>query len=224
MGGMIPVTIRLPEKRCHALGGVKPKGIAILGRGDDARELEIPLAVARVLKKLQEKNELDPPSTAAFMEALERISLECAWKRLVGLIGSRDYSSKEADDKLRLDGYGSGIRQAALARAQSCHLVDDRRYGEFFVRGKINSGWGRERIQRELELKGIQAATIPGWPDEYFSDESDYDRAYAIAARRRLSGKNDFQKLMRFLASKGFQSSIARRVSRELCEASQNNI
>lgn len=223
MGGMLPITIELPERRDQALGRAKPKGLVVWGRGDDSQKLELPVAVARALKKLQENDELELPSSSAFLELLEHTSLACAWKRLLGLIEARDYSSKEADEKLRLDGYGASVRQATLARARSCHLIDDERFGEFFVRGKINAGWGRERIQRELELKGIPPSSVPGWPDEYFSDEGDYSRARAIAARKQLNGKNDFQKLMRLLSSKGFPSSIAYRVACELAGSERNN-
>lgn len=224
MEDALSVTIELPRRCRQTLGKAKPRGLVVLGAGECSQELTVPAAVARALKELQEKNELELPSASAFGELLGRIALECAWKRLLGLAEARDYSSAEADGKLEADGYAEGIRRAALARAQSCHLIDDGRFGEFFVRRRIDAGWGRERIQRGLELKGIPPSSVPGWPDEYFSDEDEYERARSVASRKRLNGKNDFQKLMRLLASRGFPSSVAYRVARELTGSEHDNL
>lgn len=216
MEGILAIAIELPGKRRQAFGGSKPKGSVTLGSGEGSQKVAVPVAVARILDKLQQKGDLKVPSIPAFMELLERIALECAWKRLLGLIEARDYSSKEADGKLKADGYEEGIRCTTLERARSCHLIDDGRFGEFFARRKIDAGWGRLRIQRELELKGIPPSSVPGWPDDFFSDEDDYDRARALASRKHLNGKNDFQKLMRLLTARGFPSSVAYRVAHEL--------
>ena len=53
---------------------------------------------------------------------------------------------------------------------------------------------------------------------QYFSDENEYERARAIALRKHLSGKDDFPRIMRALSSKGFPSSIAYRVARDLAD------
>ena len=50
------------------------------------------------------------------------------------------------------------------------------------------------------------------------SDEDEYERARSIALRKHLSGKDDFSRIMRALASKGFPSSIAYRVARDLTD------
>lgn len=219
MAKELDIAIELPEKHAaSSLGRLKPKGRVVLRSGSSTEYRSVPVSVARALLKLQESDDLHAPTSAAFFQTLSQVYEDCAWKRLVGLIDIRDYSSKEALEKLRLDGFPEDVRQAAVERAKGCYLIDDMRYGEFFIRGKINSGWGRERIQRELEARGIQPQSIPGWPDEFFSDEADYERAYAIASRKHLTGKNDFQKLMRLLASKGYPASFAYRVVHDVLD------
>ena len=219
MAKELDIAIELPEKHASSsLGRLKPKGRVALRSGSSTQFRIVPVSVARALLKLQESGDLHVPSLAAFSQTLSQVYEDCAWKRLVGLIDMRDYSSKEALEKLRLDGFPEDVREAAVERAKGCYLIDDMRYGEFFIRGKINAGWGMERIQRELEVKGIQPQSVPGWPDEYFSDEADYERAYAIASRKHLTGKNDFQKLMRLLASKGYPASLAYRVVHDVLD------
>lgn len=218
MGGTPTITIELPEKSHQAFGRTKPKGLIVLDSGGHESRFYVPVAVARVLKSRYDKGELEVEGYCNLKETIESLSLECAWKRLLNLIDLRDYSSKEADEKLLMDGYSEQVRIATVERGRSCHLIDDSRFGEFFVRGKISVGWGRDRIARELERRGIDPSSVPGWPDEYFSDEDEYERARAIALRKHLSGKDDFPRIMRALASKGFPSSIAYRVARDLTD------
>ena len=70
--------------------------------------------------------------------------------------------------------------------------------------------------ERELSRRGVAAAEIPGWPDEFVPDEEERSRALALASRRRLSGKNDYQKIARFLSSRGFPLGVATSVAREV--------
>jgi len=215
----LSITIEVPDSRGRSLGRVKPKGLVSAQFGSSSERLNVPASVARALKKLQDNDELHPASMAALRSLVADVEEACAWKRLLGLINMRDYSAHDAAAKLGDDGFSRAVRASALERAERLRLIDDARFGEVFIRSKINAGWGRERIQRELERKGVPAASVPGWPDEFFSDELDYERAYAIASRKVLNGKNDFQKLMRLLASKGYASALAYRVAHDILEA-----
>ena len=218
MAGTPTITIELPEKTHQAFGRTKPKGLVLLDVDGHESRFYVPVAVARALKSKNDKGELEVEGYRDLKDIIESISSDCAWKRLLNLIDLRDYSAQEADEKLRLDGYSEQVRASTVERGRSCHLIDDSRFGEFFIRGKISAGWGMDRISRELERRGVDPSTIPGWPDEYFSDENEYERARAIALRTHLSGKDDFPRIMRALSSKGFPSSIAYRVARDLAD------
>lgn len=218
MSGAPTIEISLPDKKIQSLGRYKPKGLVVMSSGLREDSFRVPVAVARHLLKLQGEDELEVSTFAELRSLISTVSADCAFKRLLSLIDKRDYSSLEADEKLRLDGYPEDIRVDAVGRAKEYGLINDVRYGEFYVRGKVSAGWGMQRIQRELERKGIDIETVPGWPDEYFSDEQDFERALAIASRKHLTGKNDFQKIMRLLASKGYSSSISYRVAQKILD------
>ena len=67
--------------------------------------------------------------------------------------------------------------------------------------------------------RGVDAAEIPGWPEEVLSADEERERALALASRRRLTGKNDYQRLVRFLCGRGFAPSLATSVTREVLAA-----
>ena len=76
------------------------------------------------------------------------------------------------------------------------------------ARSKAAAGWGRIKIERELARRGVDATQLEGWPFGYL-EEDESETAFALASRRRLSGKNDFQKLVRFLCGRGFPMGVA---------------
>ncbi|MDY3291697.1 MAG: hypothetical protein SOX20_02060, partial [Parolsenella sp.] len=49
---------------------------------------------------------------------------------------------------------------------------------------------------------------VAGWPEEFLDDESPEDRALELLERKRIPEKNPYQKLVRFLCSKGYPISV----------------
>ena len=136
------------------------------------------------------------------------------------LVGRRDYSAGELAERLSLDGYARTVVDEVVSRAQEVGIVDDARYGAAFARSKTLSGWGRSNVERELARRGVDVGDIPGWPEELLSAEEERERALALASRRRLTGKNDYQKLVRFLGARGFSASTSASVAREVLASS----
>ena len=77
------------------------------------------------------------------------------------------------------------------------------------------------RIERELARRGIEADDVLGWPELYLSDESEEAAAYELASRRRLTGKNDYEKIVRFLSSRGYPLGLATRTARRVLDESK---
>ena len=134
-------------------------------------------------------------------------------------MGRRDYSRIELRDRLSSDGYPTSVVEQVVSRACEVGLVDDARYGAAFARSKILAGWGRLRIERELSRRGVDVSEVAGWPEEFFNADEERERALALASRRRLSGRNDYQKLVRFLCTRGFAASLATSVAREVLDS-----
>lgn len=180
----------------------------------ERESLRVPVAVGRRLR------DAAAPATRRELDALvDEVSLSCARARLADLLGRRDYTTRELAGRLADDGYRDEPARRAVSWARSCGLVDDARYGAAFARSKALCGWGRLKVERELERRGVSVEEIDGWPEEYFPGDDERARALALASRRRLTGKNDFQKIARFLCGRGFPYAVAADVAREVCGA-----
>ena len=182
--------------------------------GDE--ELVIPVSVGKRLSSLHESGSACVSTRGELLRLLDALSQECGRLRVEDLVGRRELSSSELASKLREDGYPQGVCDGLVARAQECGLIDDARFGAAFARSKALSGWGRLKIERELARRGVSTDSIEGWPDDFASTDEERDRALALAQRRRLTGKNDYARIVRFLCGRGFSPSIAGDVAREV--------
>ena len=184
----------------------------------------MPVAVGKRLLSIQEDDARRPSSHAELLYLLKDSSLSCGKNRVESLLGRRDYSSAELSEKLRTDGYPTSVTDELVERAVSCGLVDDARFGAAFARSKVASGWGRLRIERELERRGVSPDTIEGWPDEYVSSDDERERALLLARRRRLTGKNDYEKTVRFLCGRGYSLSLSAEVARDVLSEREQSV
>lgn len=175
--------------------------------------VSVPVAVGR---RLAASGNVVAPTRAELLDLVGETELSCARARIAELLGRRDYTSLEVSCKLAEDGYAPGVAERALAWARSCGLVDDARYGAAFARAKALSGWGRLKVERELARRGVSVEEIDGWPEEFFDPGDELERARALAARRRLTGRNDCEKIARFLYGRGFSRAVSLDVAREV--------
>lgn len=198
-------------------GASQPQGVYILFPGSDREErVSIPQAVARRLKRLIETERRSPRTHDEAVQLVSETMTSCAIKRLEALLNRRDYAVAEIRAKLIKDGYDSAIVASVLDRAVAGHALDDARFADVYIRSKLSCGWGCQRIERGLAERGIEAQSVPGWPYDYVDVAAEADRAYELASRRRLTGKNDYAKLVRFLLSRGFLMKEAQEASRRV--------
>ncbi len=139
-------------------------------------------------------------------------------ERTASLLDRRDYSEGELSARLLRDGYTTQTVEYTCRRSVECGLVDNARFADAFIRSKLSQGWGRVRIERDLSRRGIDMADVPGWPEFYLTQESEEESAYALASRRRLTGKNDYEKTVRFLVTRGFPLGLATRMARRVLD------
>lgn len=212
-------SVELPVRGASAATRVRPRAILCLQSASHGEErLSVPVAVGRRLDALS-RDGFAPASRAELLHRLGELSRQCAHARMEELVGRRDYSRIELCDRLSSDGYPTSVVEQVVSRACEVGLVDDARYGAAFARSKILAGWGRLRIERELSRRGVDVSEVAGWPEEFFNADEERERALALAFRRRLSGRNDYQKLVRFLCTRGFAASLATSVAREVLDS-----
>lgn len=213
----------LPDRKSRSSSQVKQRATLILRpHSSEEERLSIPLAVGRALK--QRSDALEVHSRAELLYELKQCAESCAWEKACALVGRRDYSSKELDEKLLRNGYTSSVRKSVIERAVSCGLIDDFRFASAYIRTKIAAGWGERRIALELSRKGIELEDVPGWPEDFIDPDDEVERALAILERKSLPTGDVYGKLMRFLVSRGFRMGCAREaVERRLSEIEGND-
>ena len=217
--GTLQWEVELPARGAAPLGGRKPRGTLVIGAGEGAERISLPLAVARSLANKQKRGEANPASRAELLYISKELCRNKAKERIERLIDRREYASEEVRDKLRQEGYAESVIVPAVARACEVGLVSDARFADNFIRSKLASGWGELRIRRELSRRGIDVEEVRGWPYDYFDPEDEHTRATELARRHLRPGKNAYQRLVRYLCGRGFSLGVATQAaSRVLAE------
>lgn len=206
----------MPEKAKSSFSVKKrlPR-IEVSSNGQDESWI-VPVRVAKLIDKQVKSGEFCPASRAELAYKIRELSQTLGSTRLAELVNKRDYSVKEAMDKLISDGYSPDVARKIVMRAKECGLIDDARFAASYIRFKLSCGWGPKKIAFELSKKGIDIAEVEGWPDAFLEDESEEDRALRLASKRRLTGKNDYQKIVRYLSSKGFSFCASAAAARQI--------
>lgn len=84
-------------------------------------------------------------------------------------------------------------------------FVNDERFAECFIRGKINiKRWGRVKIRIELQQHGISSDIISQKMSEIDDNQYFENLQYLIFRWNRENPDGEKQKLFRFLMSKGY--------------------
>lgn len=206
-------SVELPARGSRS---ARPRAsLCVSSESHGEERFSLPVSVGRRLEALADEG-FAPTSRAELLHRLGEVSRQCAHARMEALVGRRDYSCAELARRLCEDGFSRSVADEIVSRACEVGIVDDARYGAAFARTKALSGWGRVKIERELSRRGVEPASVPGWPEEFLSAEDERERALSLAARRRLTGKNDYQKLVRFLCARGFAVSLSTSVAREV--------
>lgn len=215
----------LPDKRATSTFGPKPRAQVVIHAADGSNEqINVPVAVGRIIASKQKADEIHPGSRAELLYVIGETSISCARARIERLIDRREYSSSEVRSKLRMDGYSSRVVDDCVARACRVGLISDVRYADSFIRSKIYAGWGMQRIERELKARGIDIGEVPGWPYEYLDPEDELRRAMELASTRCVSGPRAYVKLVRYLCTRGFSTSVASRAAGQVLASRDDQV
>lgn len=171
-----------------------------------SEDISLPVRVARAVA---DEPPTLPASREEVLESLAVIEARVCFAVTVDLLSRRDHAEEELSRKLKRSGYRKPAIGSAIARARENRFVDNGRFAAYFIEERKRQGWGRRRIELELSRRGIRAEDVPGYPEDFFSDEEDLERACALLARKSLPSMHTRDKLMRFLVSKGFSYGIA---------------
>ena len=120
------------------------------------------------------------------------------------LLGRREYSIHELDQRIRKKWPDAGEVDELVAALADENLVSDERFAESFVRSRIQRHQGPLKIRAELRARGVSEALISMQLESWSGQWTGLAREWL---RRQIELPADFdqkQKYYRRLQSRGF--------------------
>lgn len=211
---MTELEVRLPDRRSASSFSTSKKPMAevscIMDNGR-SREIVVPVRVGRLL--MTDAIALPLPEEEAF-DAIHALEGKICFAQLTEMLSRRDYAVLEARERLLNYGYREFEIDAALSKAINVRFLDDCRFATYFISERIRRGWGRRKIEIELKRKGVDASDLPGYPEDFFSDDDELDRAIELLSRKSIPSVRPQEKLIRHLMAKGFSYSVSAEAAR----------
>ena len=128
------------------------------------------------------------------------------FERVVDLISRTPKTEKQVRDYLREKGYMPKTISCIVNKLKDYRYIDDQRYAEMYIENYINR-YGKRKIEQNLILRGIDKETIA----ECLEDNQDQSEVVLNFAtkfmKNREPTRENFEKLCRHLAGKGFEWS-----------------
>ncbi|MCL2825922.1 MAG: RecX family transcriptional regulator [Eggerthellaceae bacterium] len=137
-------------------------------------------------------------------------------QKIARLSAARERSALEVGARLQSAGFDPTEIQAGIDRAKACGIIDDGRFAEALIRGRVSAGKGRQGIELELDGHSIDPESVPGWPGAFGlgDEESEVARATRLLQAKPPTSANFREAAYRKLIRKGFSSSVAATASR----------
>lgn len=143
----------------------------------------------------------------SFLEAKAKLEALCAYQ---------ERCSFELEQKMRLWGVDSENQSILLAHLISNNFLNEERFAEAFVSGKINiKRWGRIKIRQHLKQKFISEYSIKKGLasidlDVYAKNINDLAQKKYMMLNREKDSYAKKAKVYRFLSSKGYETDLIR--------------
>lgn len=134
-----------------------------------------------------------------------------AFTHAVSLLAKRERTREGLRAALLTKGHAEADVEAALARAAELGYLDDAKVAQAQARRELGAGRSRAEVARRLATHGVEegvAATATSAAAEELGHD-DEAAARELLRKRRLSGV----KAARFLASRGFDEALVRRLT-----------
>jgi regulatory protein len=153
--------------------------------------------------------------TAAELETVKAAAgSEAALTHAYNLLSHRMRSQAELRRRLLQKGHPPDRVEGVISRLNEQGLIDDQGFAQAFVADKVRlSGWGRERIVRELSRSGLPDAVAQA-AVAHLEEADEFERAMAALGRHgppRPPLDRARKRAYDFLSRRGYASSIAYR-------------
>lgn len=130
------------------------------------------------------------------------------------ILTRRDHSKQELSQKLEARGYVEKVINEVISACERFDYINDERTAQVFIRRLQKKGYGRKRIQFELNLKGLGGKNIETVISKSISDADECqgaEKIYQKHARRFNREKDELKrkdKIYKFLYGRGFSQVV----------------
>ncbi|WP_283170453.1 regulatory protein RecX [Curtanaerobium respiraculi] len=146
-----------------------------------------------------------------------------AFSKVVRLCSQRERSASEVAQRLSKEGYADVDARAAIDRAIGCGLIDDERFAESFIRGRLSAGKGSRSIATDLKRRYGIADDIVNrlLGGESFADAAQTERAIAFLDAHPPRAKDAWGSAYRKLVARGYPAAVCSSAVRKWMEGSR---
>lgn len=165
-------------------------------------------------------------SEAQFERIMKETVTRRAHQKALNLLESMDRSEDELRRRLKLDMYGEGVIDETVNWLKGLHYLDDERYAQSYIRGRI-ANTSRQELRTRLLAKGIERDLIdeayevcseelrvrPGAADERDAEDTDIEQQAAVKTlKKKLGSKRaltpkERMSIIGYMLRKGFGRS-----------------
>ncbi|NLZ35781.1 Regulatory protein RecX [Clostridium sp. N3C] len=130
-------------------------------------------------------------------------------------------TEKEMKDKLINKGYDEATIKRVIIFLKEYNFLDDRKYAELYIKTKQKNA-GKNKIKIDLLKKGVSHSVIESVTENLTSDSEEEsarvlaEKKHKTIIKRERDKRKVYEKLIRFLVSKGFTWELSKSVINKL--------
>lgn len=146
--------------------------------------------------------------------------VDLAFQRALRYLGSRPRSSAEITTYLKGKDYDEQVIEVVVRRLQEKGYLDDEAFARYWVENRNRfRPRGAQALRHELRQKGVERDTIDSTLEEQDEDSAAWAAAETKIDRWADLEKVEFeQKMIAFLARRGFRYDVCRRTATQAWE------
>ena len=136
----------------------------------------------------------------------------------IRILTGRDHTKYELTQKLKQRGFKPDDIEKAVSECIRLDYINDERTARVYIRQLIRKGYGLQRIDYEMNKKGLKGEHIQNLLSETFSDADEHDSAMRVLKKniRRFERESDpgkrRNKIYRFFYTRGFSQETIRKL------------
>lgn len=134
-------------------------------------------------------------------------------------------TEKEMKDKLINKGYDEATIKRVISFLKEYNFIDDRKYADMYIKDKQKNS-GKNKIKYDLLKRGINQSIVDSVTESLTSEcEEDSARVlaekkYKAIIKREVDRRKIYEKLLRFLVSKGYTWELSKSVIEKVIDYS----